>query len=677
MLPAPAVSGANQFYCNLCNILININDKNNHIDGNKHKYKLRQNETKNKNEGNIECKICKVELTSDDFYKIHIGSKKHKRNCRNHRLKKLIKEHKNNKSIDQENSSIEPDTSVRPFLKQIGRRAVSVPTDEYVQPNYYSSSKEKYRSNGAKNTEEIYQNYLNSLLAYWGVILAMHPMVKDFKISVNNKEWGTFGNVVLEIDYCPNTDSENSVRNIYAINLKYISNNTKQLDDINKGKFNLSKLIANAICAPLPKNDEIIKYIIFTTADPSSQFRPKLRIKGELFHTKHHCDNKIDYIDIGGKTLNKNNMVNTVDDKDNVFRLFSTDISHPLPKVYLYAGQKKLKRFGPGIDAALSKRFGLDQLEVSAKIINFIQYWNEDLLGGTYKLNKEDILVKIGDILLSPYKAELQIGSAEANQDFKAWNQAMNAVDITILHKHPFIINSICKPINAYIEQNHKFIINPNNKQVTIPQEQLKSLNKALAMYVFEETIDYTDYSHVPLFSIYRAFWKAGLAPLILESEEDSEREYILQIITVLKELGLLRKYIIKLPNPKYEHIVKILKYLTYFLSLDDIINKLPPATLNTLKIGVSEKFHLNLKTIQTNDKYFFRNITANDFFDIALGKYNLKQCHDIMDKDSEWKLVLNDKLIKQIKTELEPEEQTDQNSQKKNYLCGLDPAIF
>ncbi|XP_076251758.1 uncharacterized protein LOC143191013 [Rhynchophorus ferrugineus] len=247
----PGIKADGQFYCDLCDKCLNINDKDNHIKGNKHKYHLRQKESKNKDQEVFECTTCKVKLTSQTFYTIHIGSKKHRRKCKEYSFKKRI-----NSEIDE---TKQVGSNVQHSIKSENNKPSVSECGIWTETNCYKSTKEKYRSNRAKNREEIYQNYLNSLLTYWGVTLALNPKVHDFKISVNNKEWGRFGDVVLEIDYSA-SDYEQSIRIVNAINLKYISNKTKQFDDINRGKFNLTKLVAHAMVTSPPKKEGISKF---------------------------------------------------------------------------------------------------------------------------------------------------------------------------------------------------------------------------------------------------------------------------------------------------------------------------------------------------------------------------------------------------------------------------------
>ncbi|XP_030757679.1 uncharacterized protein LOC115883455 [Sitophilus oryzae] len=71
------------YYCDLCNILINTHDKENHLNGNKHKYKLRKKEPKSNDRGaEVRCTTCDRKYTNDEFYKIHMRTKTHRRNCR-------------------------------------------------------------------------------------------------------------------------------------------------------------------------------------------------------------------------------------------------------------------------------------------------------------------------------------------------------------------------------------------------------------------------------------------------------------------------------------------------------------------------------------------------------------------------------------------------------------------
>ncbi|XP_030757678.1 uncharacterized protein LOC115883454 [Sitophilus oryzae] len=322
------------------------------------------------------------------------------------------------------------------------------------------------------------------------------------------------------------------------------------------------------------------------------------------------------------------------------------------------------------IDEKIAKLFVHKHIEIHQAIIDFITVWSGHLLGGSYKMNKEDILVKLGDLLLAPFATNAEV--TMEYQNFNAWNIAVNSVDVTILRTHPFILHNVCRPINFKLEQLYQLKIDPNPKIVRVPEDKLLDLDKALAMYLFEETIGIT-FKHVPLDVVYRAFWKAGLIPLILQAEQNDDQEFIMQVITVLKGLGLARKYMLKMPDSNIENLTKKYKYLTYFVNLDDVIENFPKGLLSELKIGVSEKYSLDFSVIQENDKYFSKKITPNEYFDLILGNYTFKKCSYIQsDKEPEWKLVLNDQLIKQLEQHIGLEEY-----QQNGWLCGINPKLF
>lgn len=381
-------------------------------------------------------------------------------------------------------------------------------------------------------------------------------------------------------------------------------------------------------------------------------------------------------------------VINTSDTNDNIFFFYCTDNVHTVPRIYLYTHQTKQKHFGAEIDELVSEHLHSDyKVNIHKDFIKYIENWCDGYLGGNYKLNKEDILVKLSHMMLNKFKVVAQVkNSLETNQNYEIWQRAVSSVDVVILSKHPVILPKICDPINAQIERELDLRIDGTSRSIDLGQNTIQKLqNPILKMYLFEETVDKL-HDNIPLDVVYDFFWKAGLTPLILQFKNLEEQYQVLDILSMVKTLGLTRRYLLITPDQDIKNSLRyhISKGLTFFITLDDIARKLSDSMLNDVKINVTEKFSLSLRDIQQSDKFFQKTVTAHEFFDMSLGNYSFKSFgNNLAKKDGKTsQIVLVDNVLKRLKEEI------DFKDEKKGIWFGqkdgmpislrdIDPNLF
>ncbi|CAG9770977.1 unnamed protein product [Ceutorhynchus assimilis] len=527
--------------------------------------------------------------------------------------------------------------------------------EDFKDASDYKGTREKYRTRNIKIPEGNNKTYVCSVIAYWAVSLTLEPTVKDFKISTNDKEWGDFGDVVIQIDL---KESQEELSTTFAIQFKDVSNNVKSVDSLAEGRFALAKILSQINSFKQRKDVENKKFIIYTTAFAEANIEKQLTIKTDLLHKSNDCQckNLPNEITIVSKTVSnrKKMFVNTSDDNANIFFYFTKDNIHTLPKIYLYTHQKKQKHFGKWIDDLVSSAiYGDTKIDIHREFIKYIINWNDGILGGNYKLKKEDILVKLGHLLLYEFKVPPVIKRTE-KLNYKIWQNAVQSVDVTILQKHPVIIGKVCDPINWKIEAELDLKIDTFTSSIDLDQSTIKKItNPVLKMYLFEETLSDIE-DDVPIDLVYDFFWKAGLIPLLLEVKDIKEQEHVLNVISLLKSLGLIRRYLLMTSNIKTS--LRYYRTLDFFVNVDDIANKLPSIVFDKVKIQITDNFSLSLKTIQESDTFFQRTIRAHEFFDMSLGRYSFKPFGNSLARKigQDTQLVLKHETMIKLKEEIE-----------------------
>ncbi|XP_050301302.1 uncharacterized protein LOC126739590 isoform X2 [Anthonomus grandis grandis] len=691
--------GEHQYFrCTDCDIILHENDKQNHLNGARHRYRLRKKQPEDdalhKTQPQFQCSVCDTEFTDLHFYTIHQGSKTHKRNLKRLQRSKKLKKGKplGTNEIDDHPVQQLGAGDFKPTPRRVPIHAFDtyLSISDFKDVCDYKSVREKYRPRNTDLPQGNNKAYVCSVTAYWAVSLALDPTVKDFKISLNDKEWGQFGDAVVQIDL-KEAKEKPALSTTFAIQFKDISNNVKSIGSFGEGRFCLAKFMTQAQAIKLRQDVDNKKFVVFTTASAESNVERQLKLRADIIHKSQGvCDCKSDDKEIPIVTRNLSNrrqlLINTSDDNENIFFFFCTDNVHNIPKIYMYTHQKKQKHFANLINDFLARSlFGEKKVDIHREFVQYIEYWGDGYLGGNYKLKKEDVLVKIGHLLMFPYRIPPIVRSVE-KQNYSIWQLAVSSVDVTILKKHPVIVAKVCEPINYKIETELNVKIDATNNTIDLYQETITNIqNPVLKMYLFEETMGEI-MEDVPLDLVYDFFWKAGLVPLLLKIEDLKDQEYILNIINLLKSAGLTRRFFLMTPDKNIRATVKYYKNLTFFNTLDDIAGKLPVNLLDKIKINVTDQFSISLKEIQGSDPFFKKTIGAQEFLDMSLGRYSFKSCHNnlAIRNRQESQLVLEDDLMEKLRKEVELKDELKmalikplENIGQSHFLKGIRPNLF
>lgn len=77
---------------------------------------------------------------------------------------------------------------------------------------------------------------------------------------------------------------------------------------------------------------------------------------------------------------------------------------YQLPNVGVYAGQKQKRELPNVIRDLLANEFGETRLEIAKDLVKYIVSWTKRSRVGALKLSKEDVMVKLGQLLLTPFQ---------------------------------------------------------------------------------------------------------------------------------------------------------------------------------------------------------------------------------------------------------------------------------
>lgn len=453
----------------------------------------------------------------------------------------------------------------------------------------------------------------------------------------------------------------------YAIRCKQISTATKNIENLKEAKIDIEKEYKNIDDLSKLKNFDITKFLIFTTCNTTSNFQQKVDYESTSGITKLNI-----------VPSNRSDIINVSKDSDSILlfkpeafkksELESEDnkkLEKKLPRLFLYTNQRV---FPPIIDELLKKRFD-NHPSIYKDYTKYIENWAGGALGGHYMLNKKDVILKLGELLLEPYIILPKMVNFR-HDDFTVWNDIIEKIDLIIVKNEPFILSKLCEPFNQTIENVLKVKFDSITKTVNITEKIIEKLTDSqIKSYLFEEIKDLG--SDIHLSKIYRVFWKAGQIPLLmsLRNNEDS-KSFIFDVISFMKTNFVKKKFLIK-SEEAFQFFKKPPDNLEIFSCLEDVKEY---TNLDSLKIKVFKEF-LSVEKIKASDPFFLRWITPSIFFDMVLGRYTMSAA-----KSSEANLQNDLKIILDEETKADVQKWLGvEYCQKENLgrLKGINPNLF
>ncbi|XP_050499145.1 uncharacterized protein LOC114334701 [Diabrotica virgifera virgifera] len=642
--------------CELCGIkYIHINDVEKHINSRKHKLnqrKLTEPEAQNR----YNCKDCNKTLTSEEFLRRHVESKSHKKEVEKH-LPKIEEYKEKTQSIWMQKWQLRSMSIIDSTMSPSKLDEATVTINEAEEETF---DRKKYKVRSDNLAFDRLEPYVYSLVSYLSIRLALDPNTTDFNISVNNRNWPTFGDIIVE-----QTFSDKFVT--YAIRCKNISETPQTIDNLKDAKIFLEK---EYTYVTQHKNYSSTTFLIFTTCNTSSKFPEQIEIKPELIkHFIKPSEETPPPIKVKIFPMTKKNYIlNVSTDNDNVF-LMSPEHSSGLPPIYLYTNQRS---YPHSINDLIKKLFPNLKPEFARQYKNYIENWAEGKLGGNYMLSKKDVILKIGELLLSPYTILPKLVNFKSG-NFDIWNKVINNTDVVIIKNEPFILSKLCEPFNQLIENSlstveEKFKIDPLTKIVTMSDTAFNKISDhQIKAYLLEE--GFCRDFHLTI--LYKVFWKAGKISLLISLEDNEDcKDYILDVISYMKQEGVRKKFMLKTETPfEFTSIPKNLKVFSCLNDVKELVN------LDLLKIWVDRKYSLSAKDICKTDPFFLKWVTPSAFFDMIMERITMiKEEGTKMDVQTDFKIILDDTDRNKIKSSLYGAESIPESWDR---LAGIDPVLF
>ncbi|XP_019757501.2 uncharacterized protein LOC109535903 [Dendroctonus ponderosae] len=331
----------------------------------------------------LTCQICDTAFTTPEHKERHLGTKKHKRNLGIARREAIYENSENtigSKRHRQEDN-----------FESISQVSIFERCD-------YRGTREPYRQKkGKPYSQDSHTSYVSSVIAYWSVKLMLNPTIENFHIAFNDKSWGSFGDTVVEIQFkALPQKAAFMVRR--AVNFQTIgSSNTKTLNSFENGAFSFQD-ISDKITAIQNERQELdadTQFLVFTTATSSLDAPLKLK----------YWQNDEQIVVIAKNYSNETNLcLNTAEDNECIYRFFPQNNYYQLPKVSVYAGQKQKKELPNATQDLIANEFGERRMEIANDFIKYITNWTKGTRAGAFKLSKEDVMVKLGQLLLAPFQ---------------------------------------------------------------------------------------------------------------------------------------------------------------------------------------------------------------------------------------------------------------------------------
>ncbi|CAH1176206.1 unnamed protein product [Phaedon cochleariae] len=596
-----------------------------------------------------ECKSCGTHFTNNELFENHLRTKTHRRN--ESRL-----------------------------VRNTGEKVDSEVISQFSRKKYKPRQQDKMINYQEKNYYLELQSYVHALVAYMSLRLAFDRNISDFYIATDDLKYQSYGDIVIKLK---RNKGKEEKKIIYAIKFKQISKSNKKIGSLGEAKINLSK--EYECLSKLKKIAEFgnTNFCIFTTCTATSKFRGTEEVDANVLkHWKKGKDiNITSEVQLVVKPFTKRNeYLNMTTDPENVFTVYPKEETDEfdLPTMFIYTSQKVF----PGMLRDIMKNTFEKRQMFNREIGDYIKYvkdWSEGKLGGHHYLNRYDVILKIGEIFLTPYVAVPSKTVNLMRNDFKIWNKVIESVDLIMMKNEPSIMSKICEPFNTFIENTLEERIDEISNSMRPNTDLLQKISSDPMMkaYFFEEVDLSKREPGLPISKLYRMFWKSGRIPLLLTTELfEDDKDFLLDVMSLMKDYGVTRKFIILTADPFFANSSCKLKI---FSRLEDV-----KETVNLTEVGLkiaTNAYNLTLEEICKTDQFFLKWVTPNIFFDIALGNYHFKTDRSRKEGTiSDMKITLNDDTIQEIRNLLHRDEAAATETPigiDKGRLRGIDPDLF
>ncbi|XP_063912865.1 uncharacterized protein LOC135129600 [Zophobas morio] len=510
------------------------------------------------------------------------------------------------------------------------------------------------------------RHYINTLTTFLAVRFALSTN-QDFKVSVNNDKWNDFGDIVFEFDHPEKT--------IEAIRCKKIETKNKYTPvalTAESGKLSLKEQCE--ILKKLNRKDDFVKtnFKLYTVSSVKVDKNPEV-VYDESDVQKWQSDDKESWkgvkVEIKQSKSKKKDLFNTTDDADDVctFQMVNhgdDSINEDLSKFQMYIKQKRKPEMMSFIDTIIKDNFYID-FDVSDELFKYVRnkFKTEKVLKKgerCLKVTRENVLVKIAEILLSPFLVVPHDLIEE--KDLDLWNDSIKEFDITVLKDEEDIVTKIYKGINHVLKQEINYSLSIF-REVQIDTENITNEKLKKKLFGYDGSLKF----------LYLALWKSGLTPLILRAQDHKQLHLICDVVTFLKQENFLLKFVIttdlKLDHRYFSEKLKVFLSMSDLKLLENVVlEKILSKKIKVLKLDCQ----VSLKEIDKLNCDFLKKLSPHAFLNILFDDYSFVNVQVPMTNEiDDNTIVLGDDVIRQVAQDLNEREGSTEN--ELNYLITVD----
>ncbi|KAJ3641690.1 hypothetical protein Zmor_028173 [Zophobas morio] len=510
------------------------------------------------------------------------------------------------------------------------------------------------------------RHYINTLTTFLAVRFALSTN-QDFKISVNNDKWNDFGDIVFEFDHPKKT--------IETIRCKKIETKYKYTPVVltaESGKLSLKEQCE--ILKKLKPKDDFVNtnFKLYTVSSVEVDKNPEV-VYDESNIQKWQSDDKESWkgvkVEIKQSKSKKNDLFNTTDDADDVctFQMVNHrdgSVNEHLSKFQMYIKQKRKPEMMSFIDTIIKDKFNID-FDVSDELFKYVRnkFRTEKVLKKQercLKVTRENVLVKIAEILLSPFLVVPHDLIEE--KDLDLWNESIKEFDITVLKHEEDIVTKIYKGINHVLKQEINYSLSILS-EVKIDTKNITNEKLKKKLFGYDGSLTF----------LYLALWKSGLIPLILRAQDHKQLRLICDVVTFLKQENFLLKFVITTDlKPDHRYFSEKLKV---FLNMSDlkllenvVLEKILSKKIKVVKLNCQ----VSLKEIDELNCDFLKKLSPDAFLNILFDDYSFVNVQVPMTNEiDDNTIVLGEDVIRQVAQDLNEREGITENELK--YLVSVD----
>jgi ankyrin repeat protein len=316
--------------------------------------------------------------------------------------------------------------------------------------------------------------------------LVNNEQVENFHLAANHNNFDKFDDIVLTVDY------KNNSKQQYAVQLKHKQSNkfiTKHMLAAREGNFSLQeyKESYEKIKENNKKNNKLEKNfhcVLFT--DVNFDFNPQSGCKFYLEKKKHikistsKCNSEVaDFLNTAKYShVYKFNVENEGGNLDAEIQEYKEFFNH----FFLYANQKKVDEMKRDLSKSFQVKYHCDEAHFEDYLNKYIKLWSE-IECRKNCLDKKQVQLKIGEILMIPFLINSSILSNSRLQTFK---EACVLFDVVIVNTNEDNVKKMFfkdKTIDSKQEDIWFAEITQDNEQLVY--EGIRSIHKSSTKKTF------------------------------------------------------------------------------------------------------------------------------------------------------------------------------------------------